>query len=45
MSIETVVEAIGAAKTLYQGRDAHLHVKLEWWSQQLDPPNLCVCHR
>ena len=39
MSIETVADAIVAAKTLYPGRDAHLHVKPEWWSQQLGPPN------
>jgi len=37
MTIETVSDAVGAFGVLYQGRDPHVRVKLQWWMHQLGP--------
>lgn len=40
MTIETVADAIGAAKALYRGRDKYLAARLDWWCNQLGPERL-----
>lgn len=37
MAIETLQDAVSAAKLLYKGSDKNLPVKLDWWCEQLGP--------